>query len=403
MKEEDIGMEFRGYPRPDGSVGIRNYVPVIPGGLVASKICEFVPGTKTVMSTKEGVGFTSRDRETIARTLFGLGLNPNVYSVIVQGGSPKAGYPELRTERLAQEIAKSGKRVEVVDAVKEGGTLEAIQKGIKIARELVFEASKVRRQPFSLGKLSLGVKCGHSDPTSGMVGNPVVGYLFDRVVEAGGIAMFGETTEIIGAEHILAKRAVNRQVGQEILARVNCIEKRALSTGEDIRTMNPVPDNIAAGISTIEEKSLGAIYKAGHLPIEGVLDFAERPKKSGLYFVDSWMGIPSIFPGFAASGAQLNLFQHGGGAGAPNNHILDPSPAVVSPMLWTSANPITYAQTKGSLDFYSGTVIEGKETLEQAGERLVNLVLEIASGTLTRGETINYSEPIEIYTIDPIF
>ncbi len=396
-------MEFRGYPRPDGSVGIRNYVLVIPEGLVASKICEFVPGTRTVTSAKAGAGFTSRDRETIARTLFGLGLNPNVSSVIVQGGSPKAGYPELRTERLAQEIAKSGKRVEIVDAVKEGGTLEAIQKGIKIARELVFDASRVRREPFGLGKLSLGVKCGHSDPTSGMVGNPVVGYLFDRVVDAGGVAMFGETTEIIGAEHILARRAVNRQVGEEILARASYIEKRALSTGEDIRTMNPVPDNIAAGISTLEEKSLGAIYKAGHQPIEGVLDFAERPKKPGLYFVDSWMGIPSIFPGFAASGAQLTLFQHGGGAGAPQNHVLDPSPAVVSPMLWTSANPITYAQTKGSLDFYSGTVIEGKETLEQAGERLVNLVSEIASGTLTRGETINYNGPIEIYTIDPIF
>ena len=115
------------------------------------------------------------------------------------------------------------------------------------------------------------------------------------------------------------------------------------------------------------------------------------------------MGIPSIFPGFAASGAQLTLFQHGGGAGASKNHILDPSTAVVSPMLWTSANLITYGQTKGSLDFYSGTVIEDKETIEQAGERLVNLALEIASGTLTRGETINYNEPIEIYTIDPIF
>ena len=396
-------MEFLGYPRPDGSVGIRNYVLVIPGGLVASKICGFVLGTKTVLSSKEGAGFTSRDRETIARTLIGLGLNPNVSSVIVQGGAPDTGYPELRTERLAREIAASGKRVEIVDAVKEGGTLEAIQKGIKIARELVFEASKVRREPCGLGKLSLAVKCGHSDPTSGMVGNPVVGYLFDRVVEAGGVAMFGETTEIIGAEHILSRRAVNREVEQEILARVKFIEERALSTGEDIRTVNPVPDNIAAGISTLEEKSLGAIYKAGHQPVQGVLDFAERPKRQGLYFVDNWMAIPSIFVGYAASGAQLCLFQHGGGAGASQNHVLDVSPAVVSPMVWTSANPITFTQTKGSLDFYSGTVIEGKETIEQAGERLVKSVLEVASGTLTRGETINYDEPIEIYTVDPVF
>ena len=108
------------------------------------------------MSTKAGAGFTSRDRKTIARTLFGLDLNPNVSSVIVQGETPESGYPELRTERLAREIARSGKRVEIVDTIEEGGTLEAIQKGIKIARELMFEASRARREPFGLGNLRLG-------------------------------------------------------------------------------------------------------------------------------------------------------------------------------------------------------------------------------------------------------
>jgi len=396
-------MEFLGYLRPDGSVGIRNYVLVIPGGLVASKICEFVLGTRTILSAKgDGAGLTSRDRETIARTLFGLGLNPNVAAVIVQGGDPKTGYPELRTERLVQEITKSGKPVEVIDVSAEGGTLEAIQKGIKLAREMVFEASKTRREPASLGKLSIGVKCGYSDPTSGIVGNPVVGYLYDRVVEAGGVAMFGETTEIIGAEHILARRAINAQVGEEILARVRIIEEKALSTGEDIRTVNPVPDNIAGGISTLEEKSLGAIHKAGHQPIQGVLDYAERPQKSGLYLVDNWMGIPSIFTGYAASGVQLNLFQLGGG-GSFFQSILEPSPDAIAPLLWTSANPSTYAWTMGSLDFYCGTVIEGKETLKEAGDRLLRVVVEIASGTVTRSETIHYLGPTEIYTLDPLF
>ncbi len=394
-------MEFLGYIRPDGSVGIRNYVLVIPGGLIAEKICAFVPGTKTLTMAKSGGGMTSRDREAIARTLFGFGLNPNVAAVILHNGSPGAGYPELSTERLAAELERSEKPLEIIDVRREGGTLEAIIKGIRVARTMVYEASRLRRQAVHMGKLSLGVKCGASDPTSGMAGNPVVGHLFDRIVEAGGTAMFGETTEIIGAEDILAVRAVNEEVRARILKAVRWIEERVLATGEDIRTMNPVPENIAAGISSLEEKSLGAIYKAGHQPIQGVLKYAERPSGHGLYLVDNWMGPNSIFPGYAAAGAQLTIFQYGGGASART--VLDPSPAVTSPLLWTSANPKTYAIAGESLDFYSGTVIEGAENIEEAGERLLRLVVDIASGTLTRGETVNYTDPIEVYGVDPLF
>jgi len=213
--------------------------------------------------------------------------------------------------------------------------------------------------------------------------------------------MFGETTEIIGAEDILAARAVNEEVRARILEAVRWIEERVLATGEDIRTMNPVPENIAAGISSLEEKSLGAIYKAGHQPIQGVLRYAERPSGHGLYLVDNWMGPNSIFPGYAAAGAQLTIFQYGGGASART--VLDPSPAVTSPLLWTSANPKTYAIAGESLDFYSGMVIEGAESIEEAGERLLRLVVDIASGTLTRGETVNYADPIEVYGVDPLF
>ncbi len=394
-------MNFLGYMRPDGSAGIRNYVLIIPGGLISEKICAFVPGTKTLAFAKSGGGMTSRDRETIARTFFGFGLNPNIAGVILHNGSPGAGYPELSVERLATEIEKSGKPLEIINVKKEGGTLEAITRGIKLARKMVYEASKLRRQPVHIGKLSMGVKCGASDPTSGMVGNPVVGYLFDRIIDAGGTAMFGETTEIIGAENILAARAINEKVAGEILEAVRFIEERALATGEDIRTMNPVPENIAAGISSLEEKSLGAIYKAGHHPIQGVLKYAEGPSRPGLYFVNNWMGPNSIFPGYAAAGAQLTIFQYGGGAAART--VLDPSPAVAAPLLWTSANPTTYAVAKESLDFYSGTVIEGTESIEEAGERLLNLVVEIASGTLTRGETVSYADPIEVYGLDPLF
>ena len=253
-------MRFLGYERPDGSVGIRNHVLVIPGGLVATKICDFVEGTKSILVAQDTYNdHTSRDREMIARTLIGLGSSPNVASVIVIGSRDGAQYPEFRSTRLVEEIARSGKRVELLDVAKEGGTLQALGQGIRLARDMVHQASQLRRQPFDLSHLTLAVKCGASDTTSGIAGNPVIGNLFDRIVEAGGTALFGENTEIIGAEHVLSKRGVNQEVSRRIFEVADEAEERAKATGEDIRTINPIPANIAGGISTLEEKSLGAI------------------------------------------------------------------------------------------------------------------------------------------------
>ncbi|HWU37579.1 MAG TPA: UxaA family hydrolase, partial [Candidatus Acidoferrum sp.] len=356
-------MSFLGYVRPDGAVGTRNYVLVIPQGIISKSICDFVAGTKTILTVDHGSGRTAGDRETIARILIGLGCNPNAASVIVHAASPGVGYPELAAERLAEEIGKSGKRVEVLDPGKDGGTFGAIVKGIQLARELVHEASKLRRREVGDEHLCLGVKCGYSDTTSGIAGNPAVGYLYDKIVAAGGTALFGETTEIIGAEHVLARRAATPEVAQAVLNAVLAQETKAKATGLDIRSVNPVPSNIKGGISSLEEKSLGAIHKAGTAPVEGVLRYAERPVRKGLYFVDNWMGHLSIFAGYVAAGANLVLFQLGGG-GVAGRTLLEGSPSVVAPFLWCTANPKTYAAATDSIDFYSGTVIEGSETPE---------------------------------------
>jgi altronate dehydratase large subunit len=395
-------MSFLGFVRFDGSVGTRNHVLVIPQGIIAKSICDFVAGTKSILTVDHGSGRTANDRESIARVLIGLGRNPNVASVIVHAASPGVGYPELRAERLADEIAAGGKRVEVLDPAKDGGTYGAIVRGIQLARQMVHEASKMRREPVDDEHLCLGVKCGYSDTTSGIAGNPAVGYLFDRIVTSGGTALFGETTEIIGAEHALARRAANPDVAQAILRAAAVVEDRAKATGLDIRTVNPVPSNIAGGISSLEEKSLGAIHKAGTAPIRGVLKYAERPKAKGLYFVDNWMGHLSIFAGYAAAGANLVLFQLGGG-GVVGRTLLEGSPSVVAPFLWATANPKTYAAAADSIDFYSGTVIEGSETPEEAGERFYRTVVDIASGTLARSETLLYTEPIDMYLQEPRF
>ncbi|RLC61283.1 MAG: D-galactarate dehydratase [Chloroflexi bacterium] len=392
-------MSFLGYQRPDGSVGIRNYVLVLPGGLLSSKVCEFVVGARTIVTADIGAGRTKRDRETIARILVGLGRNPNVAGVIAHDVSASADYPELNMEKLTNQIAESKKPVEFLSHRKYPDNLQLMEKAIRVARQMVRDASRARRELVDDSNLSIAVKCGRSDTTSGVAGNPVMGYLFDRVVDAGGTALFGETTEIIGAEHIIAQRAVTKEVSQALIDAAHTVEERAKKSGEDIRTINPIPANIAGGITTLEEKSLGAIRKAGTRPIQGVLKYGEIPKSKGLYFVDNWMAPMSIFPGYAAAGSTLLFYQAGGG-GMLYDTLLGPSPAVVAPLAWTTANHRTYQAAGESVDFYSGTVIEGKESIEEAGERLFSLVQDIASGTMTKVETINYADPVQMYLLD---
>ena len=395
-------MSFLGYLRPDGSVGTRNYVLVIPQGLIAKSIGDFVAGVRTIQTVDHGSGRTANDRERIARVLIGLGRNPNVASVIVHAASPGVGYAELKAERLADEIAAGGKRVEVIDPARDGGVYGAIAKGIRLARMMVYEASKVRRVEVGDEHLRLGVKCGYSDTTSGIAGNPAVGYVFDKIVGAGGTCFFGETTEIIGAEHVLAKRAANPQAAKAILDAVAHREALAKSTGLDIRTINPIPANIKGGLSSLEEKSLGAIHKAGTSTIQGVLQYGERPKGKGLYFVDCWMGSFSIFAGYAAAGSNLVMFQLGGG-GLAGRDLMEGCPSIVVPFLWCTANPNTFKMAEDNIDFYSGTVITDGEDPQEAGERLYRTVIDIASGTLSRSETLLHTDPIDLSLEEPRF
>ena len=392
-------MTFLGYPRPDGSYGIRNYVLVVPGGFHADEICHFVQGTKTVLTGNTPVLRASKDREAFFRLYTGLAMNPNVASVIVNGAAEGLDYPEVKPELLVEEISRTGKRVELL---RPGDTLDYVAKGVRLARMLVQKASKLRREPCSDEHLAVGVKCGSSDPTSGIAGNPVIGHVYDRLLEAGGTAFFGESTEIIGAEHVLAKRAESKDVAQEILRVASEAELRAKATGEDIRSINPVPANIKAGITTLEEKSLGAIHKSGTIPISGVLKYDERPKGRGLYFVDNSAWTLSIFMGYAAAGAQMVLYQLGGG-GLEGDSVFYQTGSSVAPLIWCSANPRTRAMGGWNLDFYSGTVIEGEETIAEVGERLYAMLLDTASGTKTRTETLNYVDPNEVYTRGPVF
>lgn len=397
-------MKIKGFIRANGSVGIRNYVLIISASrashMLTTKIAQNVMGTKPFVASDED-GKSSQDRETMSRVFIGLGCNPNVSSVLIVCNKEEGGYKELLPIHLATEIRKTGKRVEILSVEKCGGIYQALGYGIKVARRLVIEASEVERTEVDFGKLMIGVKCGLSDASSGISGNPTVGYMADRLIDDGGTVVFSETTEVIGAEDILAKRCANNMVRKEFMDAVYRTEEEAKLTGEDIRTINPIPANIEAGITTLEEKSLGAMAKTGSREIKGVLKYAQRPKEKGLYFMDSWMSSTSLFLGYAAAGANLAIFQMGGGALPADPPMPAVATGLVTPVFYTTGNPRTYNRAMDEIDFNAGSVIEEKELISDAGERLITHLGKVANGKMTKMESYAYQDPIEIFLKGP--
>lgn len=398
-------MEFWGYSRPDGSVGVRNHVLILPATRNVNYICHrialAVPGVTTFYTTGE-YGRTGGDRKRLARFLTGIARNPNVANVLLIGMPHGYGYPEFQTDALAAEIAKSGTRLEILNVDRCGGLEGTVVQGIRLARELVREATAMRREAAPLSKLTIGMKCGDSDATSGLAGNPALGRAVDRLIGAGGTALFSETLELIGAEQTLVQRAKTPEVAQRLLRLIADWEARAASIGEDIRTINPIPENIAAGITTLEEKSLGAVEKTGTRELSGVLDYCERPGEPGLWLMDAWMSSYSLLPSFAAAGAQIVLYQLGGNELPPEDAPLSAvDPGLVAPLLTISGNPRTAKAAGDYLDVSTGGVLLGTETLDAAGEHILEEIVRAANGRATRGETMRYPEPFEVFFEGP--
>ena len=398
-------MEVWGYYRPDGSVGVRNHVLILPATRNVNYICHrialAVPGVTTFYTTGE-YGRTGGDRKRLARFLTGIARNPNVANVLLIGMPHGYGYPEFQTDALAAEIAKSGTRLEILNVDRCGGLEGTVVQGIRLARELVREATAMRREAAPLSKLTIGMKCGDSDATSGLAGNPALGRAVDRLIGAGGTALFSETLELIGAEQTLVQRAKTPEVAQRLLRLIESWEARAASIGEDIRTINPIPENIAAGITTLEEKSLGAVEKTGTRELSGVLDYCERPGEPGLWLMDAWMSSYSLLPSFAAAGAQIVLYQLGGNELPPEDAPLSAvDPGLVAPLLTISGNPRTAKAAGDYLDVSTGGVLLGTETLDAAGEHILEEIVRAANGRATRGETMRYPEPFEVFFEGP--
>ena len=386
-------MEFMGYVRPDGKVGARNYVGVIPSVTcandVAQAICRQVMGTVSFLH-HQGCCQMPPDLERVTDTLISLGKSPNLASVLVVS----LGCEGTDHERMVKEIAATGKHVEIIHIQELGGVSKAIQAGTDIARRLVIEASGLQRQPVDVSNIVMAIKCGASDTTSGMASNCVIGYVADKLVDLGATVVFGETTEFIGGEHLLARRAVSKEVGDKIFKIVNDMENRAKAIGCDMRKGQPTPGNIAGGLSSIEEKTLGAIVKSGTRPIQGVLDYPEFvTNQKGLWIKDTPGREPEILTGMAATGAQFMMFSTGRGA---------PQGFPCMPVVKICGNPITYPRMEQDMDLNAGLIITGDKTIEQVGEEAFAKALRTLSGEMTKNEAIQYVSSIDIHCLGPV-
>ncbi len=386
-------MEFKGYVRPDGKVGARNLVAVIPSVTcandVALAICHQVQGCVTYLH-HQGCCQLPPDLERVTDTLISIGCSPNVAAVLVVS----LGCEGTDHERMVKEIAAAGKHVEIIRIQELGGVSKAIQKGTDIARRLVIEVSSIERQPVDISNIVMAIKCGASDTTSGMASNCVIGYVADKLVDLGATVIFGETTEFIGGEHLLARRAVNKEVADKIYGIVEAMETRAKSLGCDMRKGQPTPGNIAGGLSSIEEKSLGAIVKSGTRPIQGVLEYPERvTTEKGLWIKDTPGREPEILTGMAATGAQFMMFSTGRGA---------PQGFPSMPVIKICGNPNTYEHLQEDMDVNAGLIITGEKTIEQVGEEAFEKMLRVLNGEMTKNEAIQYFSSIDIHCLGPV-
>jgi altronate dehydratase large subunit len=324
-------------------------------------------------------GQLGRDREITLNAMAGLCLNPNIAGVVVIGLEPAS------TAELSARIAASKKPVGVVNIQPAGGTINAIAAGTRLAARMVRQISKLRPREFPVSKLMIGVECGGSDTTSGLSSNPAIGVVADRVVEAGGQVIISETAEFFGAELLFAQRAKTPEVREKFLREIAAHEEGIIAQGVDLRGNNPSQDNIRGGLTTIEEKALGSMAKSGKSELVGVLEYGERPRVPGLHFMAAPASAVENLTALAAAGCQLCVFSTG--VGNPIGHP-------VSTIIKVTGNRNTAETFADNIDFEVTDILERNERIEEAGGRLFEYVLSVASGELTSSEILDVRETI---------
>ena len=377
-------MNFWGYRRPDGRVGVRNNVLVLPASVCATDTCRIVAaqvkGTVT-FHNQNGCSQVPSDMQLTMDTIAGFAANPNIYGVIIISLGCENCQMDLVVKAIQERTDKPIRQFIIQEC---GGTIATAEQAVRAAREMVQEASMQRREEFPISKLMLGTECGGSDMTSGLASNPLIGQVCDRLVDMGATAVLSETTEFIGAEHILARRGRTPEIRQRIFDIVHRYEDALKLVGEDPRDGNPSPGNKAGGLTTLEEKSLGCIHKGGHRPVEEVYDYAKQMEYGkGLVIMDTPGNDPSSVAGMAAGGCQLVLFSTGRGT---------PTGNPIAPVIKLTANPITYGKMKDNIDVDGSILLEHPEKMDEVADALVAEIIDFANGKTTKSESLGFYE-----------
>jgi altronate dehydratase large subunit len=372
-------VQFTGFERDNGRIGVRNHTVVAATVVYANAVVENVADAVddiVPIYNQYGRGLKEEDGRLHRATLAGIGRNPNV------GGIVLVGWEEGQLEAIASSIAETGKPVKTVSLMSQG-TVRATAEVTRAATKLRKETAGVPRVSAGLDDLVVATECGGSDTSSGLASNPATGRVVDEVIEAGGTGMFSETEEIMGGEHLLAERAASEQAAADITALVDDIEDWSRSVGYNINERNPVPDNKKGGLTTIEEKSLGAIKKGGTKPIEGVLEYGERPPASGLYFMDTPAPAQESITGLVAGGAQVVIFSTGTGNPAGNP---------IAPVLKVSGNERTVIEMADHIDVDISDVLAEGRSVDAAGEEILDELVQVAGGKPVSAELLGHNE-----------
>ena len=372
-----------GYPRANGRWGFRNYILLLPLHNALNQIVDEVrsnhPAGPIITSVShDWSGEVDKDWGRISKVFSGFAVNPNVAATIFIGIGSASEEQIVSAARLRREMP-----IHYI-TLQQLGSFTALQDEVSDSITEIFPAvANMKREPAPWSALVLGLECGGSDAYSGITANPALGVASDKFVGLGATSILAETMEILGAEHLLAARAITPEVGRAIVDVVARYERSITYEGIDIRGAQPSRGNIEGGLTTLEEKSLGAAKKAGNAPFTGVLDYADVPTAAGLYFMDTPGHDIEQLTGFAAADVNITVFTTGRGT---------PTGSAVIPTIKVATNTEMAVALPDLIDLNAGTIADGTETLSEVGERIFQEIIDVANGKLTAAERGGHRE-----------